>query len=137
MTDMLPARQNLVILGPRNVGKRYVLAGAWEKCQSFAANVAVVPFLASVPDDVALHDGNEDVYLPGVTVLPPKVESVVDWVDRNLKHASAGRPVVLLAANVDAVPHQLVEEVLGRIGGAAPVRTTRASWPPRSPVKWS
>jgi signal transduction histidine kinase/PAS domain-containing protein len=112
MTDMLRQGENFVVLGPRNVGKRYLLRRLSKSCRTFATAVGVVPFLAAVPEDVALHDGNEDVYLTedvylaGANILPPRDAEVLNWLDGHLGQASPGHPVVLLAANVDAIPHQ-------------------------------
>jgi signal transduction histidine kinase/GAF domain-containing protein len=107
--ERLHVGDSLVLLGPRNIGKRYVLRALQDQLRRRpGACVGRVSFLASGD-----HDGAGEAVCNRVTRLPDDPRSALQWVTDQF--AAREGPVVLIASNIDELPKEQLRELLGRI----------------------
>jgi Histidine kinase-, DNA gyrase B-, and HSP90-like ATPase/GAF domain len=105
----LMSGESFVLLGPRNIGKRFVLMKLRERLvASGRGSVARVSFLTGAPHhDVPAASTRDEIW------LDPDARAVMSWVDAQL---SAEKGVVtLLAANVDCLPQEPLREFLAGV----------------------
>jgi signal transduction histidine kinase/PAS domain-containing protein len=109
--DLVSQGESLVLLGPRNIGKRYLIRRLVDSLAPTAAGrVGLVSFLTSIPDEEEVQANAASGTVPGLTRLEPKPSAVLRWVDERLG-AGEGR-VTLCAANVDALPYSEIQGFL-------------------------
>ena len=121
--DLVSHGESLVLLGPRHIGKRYVIRRLVDSLAPTAAGrVGLVSCLTSVPDEEEVQAQASGQTVPGLTCLEPKPSAVLSWVDQRLS-TREGR-VTLCAANVNALPHTELQGFLAglkeRVEGRGP-----------------
>ena len=107
--------ESLVLLGPRNIGKRYLIHQLVGDMAPLAAcRVGMVSFLSEAPDEGEIRAEAADGPAPWLARLEPRPSAVLRWVDDQLG-SGEGR-VTLFATNVDALPHSEIQEFLSGLG---------------------
>ena len=108
--DRLWTGESIVLLGPRRLGKRYVLRKLRERLvQGGRTRVGQVGFLTEDDQD----DGSPDQCEVGVARLDPEPRATLRWVDEQL--AAGPGIVTLLASNVGLLHKERLLEFLGAI----------------------
>jgi signal transduction histidine kinase len=110
LRDLVSCGASLVLLGPRNIGKRYLIHRLVDPPAPTAGHVGLVSFLSGVPDDDEVQTKAAGGTVPRLTRLESKPPAVLGWVDERLG-AGEGR-VTLCAANVDALTHTEIQGFL-------------------------
>jgi GAF domain-containing protein len=112
VAGLLRQGQTVVVLGPRNVGKRYLMRRLHDHLlQEPAVELAQVQFLEGAPGDEDMTceegcaHGTQDVVR-----LEPDVPVVLRWLER--RPAPSDRAAMLLASNLDALPQPQARQLL-------------------------
>src|SRR5262249_54581385 len=113
LVDLLQRGESVVLLGPRNIGKEYVLRWlARRLAEDGYPHIGFVRFRATVPTDEQFVPLLPADLGPRVTVLEPEIDAVYEWVDRVI--AGGARPI-LLAGNPDCMPYHEDKDFLVRL----------------------
>jgi len=119
LSDTVAAGQSAVLLGPHYVGKRYVLAQLEKNCRKRPLAPIVKVFVPSAQRlttmaglGALLRKAVQEADAASVMPEPPETDPF-----RPLDEFSArcGRPVVLLAANVDRMAHHVARRFLQEV----------------------
>jgi signal transduction histidine kinase/PAS domain-containing protein len=114
MGGLVAHGESLVLLGPRNIGKRYLIHRLAEGMAPPPAHrVGMVSFLSEAPDEGGIRGEAADGPAPWLARLEPRPSDVLRWVDDRL--GGEGR-VILFATNVDALSHSEIQEFLSGLG---------------------
>lgn len=111
---------SVLVLGGRNVGKRYLIRQLHGRVAEQGAKIGVASFLDAAEENEP-HGSATDRFLRGIDCLPPRPSAVLDWCRSQCLPGVQGSTVLLLA-NLDSLPdHELEELVVGlkesRLGG--------------------
>jgi len=112
LATLLLRRESVVLLGPRHIGKRYVLARLCERLQRVKlVPVACARFLEARLGEPQIEACFISDGLEGATgTLRPEADDVLQWCDEFLVNPSG--LATLLASNVDSMPFHRAREFL-------------------------
>jgi signal transduction histidine kinase/GAF domain-containing protein len=116
--ELVSHGQSLLLLGPRSVGKRYLIRGLVASTALPSADrVGMVSFFKNIPEEDEVQAKLTGRKALGVTRLEPRPSAVLEWVDERLS-VGEGR-ATLYASNVDALPQAEIQEFLSGLGERA------------------
>lgn len=118
----LGAGLTVVLIGPRYVGKRFVMSRVLHEFSETEAmkqdQVVVATFLESPPPGGELLAGLADPFLGDVRPTFMTAEAaLVEFEKTNKNHEN--KKIVFMAANIDALPRMEAEKFLGQLGALA------------------
>ncbi|NLF70312.1 MAG: GAF domain-containing sensor histidine kinase [Candidatus Anammoximicrobium sp.] len=110
--ELLETGDSIVLLGPRCVGKKYVLARLVERLlERGSSPIGYVRFFE--PGLESFDDQNNATHAEAnrLQLLAPDIDMVIDW----LRRETGKQAPILFAANVDALPQQRAQRLLREI----------------------
>ena len=128
LADLILQGESCVLLGPRHIGKRYVLSRLAEHLEKNGPSpVRIVRFVEDEPLGIgqgeagAPSSGARNA-CPSATSHPQAAEGIIEELDHSL--STPDSTATLLAANVDARPYHMAQEFLAalqtRVQGRGP-----------------
>ena len=114
LQDLVRRGESVVLLGPRHIGKDYVLNELLGRLNKIGyQNLSAVLFRQAVPDDELRVQGPPLTWPSQVAILDPTPEAVFAWVDDAL--ARTTQRVVLMASHIDSLPDHVIKDFLKQL----------------------